>query len=270
MNDPKDIIFTLKTELEKNPKVVALVLVGSHARETVYKADPYSDMEIYIVVEDDKKEELEKELPEIVNQLGKVIFSYQNPLAGFSTVFEDLFRLEFPIVKKSDLSSAFSRPKAQEVKVIFDKSAGELGKALGRRPDGLDFKKLFKDQTVHFWYMAILAVQYFKKGEIYNSRSALQILQSSLIKLFELLQDPNILLLETNKRIEQFLSAEQLESLKQLSPPYDHEQIRRALIKILSAFSQAAQKVTEKNNYSYNQEIEDYIKPKLEKLLNEK
>ncbi|MDO8570632.1 MAG: aminoglycoside 6-adenylyltransferase [Candidatus Daviesbacteria bacterium] len=267
MKNPQEIISTLKTELEKNSKIMGLVLAGSYARETIYKADPYSDMEAYIIVEDDQEEELQKELPEIVKNLGTVVFSYQNLWAGFSTVFDDLFRLELPVIKRSDISSAFSRPKAQEVKIIFDKTAGELQKVLDQRPETLDFEKIFQDQITHFWYMAILAVQYFKKGEIYNSRNALQILQSSLIKLFELLQDPSILLLETNKRIEQFLSHEQIEILKQLSSSYDQDQIKKALIKILSIFSQTAQNVDKRYQYKYNQDIENQIKPKLENLL---
>lgn len=267
MKDPQEIISALKVELEKNPKVVALVLAGSYARETVYKADPYSDMEMYVVVEDDQKEDLESKLPEIVNNLGKIIFSYQNLWAGFSTVFENLFRLELPVVKRSDILSAFSRPKAQEVKIIFDKSDGELEKVLEKRPESLDFEKVFQEQITHFWYMAILAVQYFKKGEIYNSRSALGILQSSLIKLFEMLQDPNILLLETNKRVEQFLSVKQLEFLKKLSPAYDQEQIRSTLLEILDVFAQTTKEVAEKYQYKYDQEIETKIRPKLEALF---
>lgn len=267
MVNPKEAISLLKDQLEKNSHVVALVSVGSHAREDIYIASKFSDMEAYIVVRDNQTDELEKQLPEIVKKIGPIIFYYKNQVAGFSTVFEDLFRLELPVVKESDLASVFSRPKAQPVKVLIDKTNGKLEEALKNRPESLDFETLFINRTTDFWYMATLAVQYYKKGEFYNSRSALQFLQSALIKLFELLKDPKILLLESNKRIEQFLSSEQIELLREVSPSYNNEQIKQALQKIIDIFPQTAKQVAEKYHYDYNPEIEENIKPKLKELL---
>lgn len=254
------MIASLVDILQKNPYVLGLVLVGSQARRNVYMAGQYSDMEAYIVVNDEHILVFEKQLPEVVNKLGKVIFSYKNIWAGFSTVFDNLFRLELPLVKRSDLCLVFSRPMIQTVKILIDKTEGDLERALNSRPRTIDFQKLFQDRILDFWYMAVVAVQYYRKGEIWNARRALQILLSLLIKLMELLQDQDILLLEDNKRLEQFLSDEQINLLKKLAPAYNKKQIKYSLIQIIKIFPDISKKVADKYNYYYGKDIEEKIK----------
>jgi len=58
---------------------------------------------------------------------------------------------------------------------------------------------LFKDKVTNFWFWQILAVQYFKKGEIYNTRVVMGIHTSALIWMFELINDPKILYLKQQK-----------------------------------------------------------------------
>lgn len=268
MTDPNKIVILLKEKLESNPSVIGLVLAGSYARDSIYKADKYSDMEVYIIVEDDKQESFEKQLPSIVNKLDTPVFSYKNRWAGFSTVYEDLFRLELPLVKKSEISSVFSRPKAQPVKVLIDKTDGELQKVLDKRPGEIDLEKVFTETAVDFWYMTVLAVQYYKKGEHWNARHAQEVIMiPSLIKLMALMENPDILLLEANKRVEQFLPKEYLKILKELCPPYVDNQIGQSLKRNVEEFSKIAKKVAEKYGYEYPIDIENKIKPKLVNLL---
>lgn len=268
MTNPEDLIKLLTQQLDKNNYVTGLVLVGSQVRKDIYVADKYSDLEAYIIVKDENAEDLQKLLPGLISKLGQIVFSYKNRWAGFSTVFEDLFRLELPIAKQSELFSVFCRPKAQIVKILIDKTNGKLNSALSARPNNIDYEQLFQDNVKDFWYMVIVAVQYYKKGESYNSRSTLQILTSSLIKLLELLQDSRIVLLESNKRIEQFLSIGQIELLKKVSPQYNNDQIKESLKKIIDIFSDVSKQVSDKSNYRYEKNIEDKISRKLLELLN--
>lgn len=257
MNADK-LINDLASILAENSKVKAFVLAGSFARQSVYKAEKYSDMEAYIVVDDENVSAMESELPEIVQKLGKVVFSYKNQWAGFSTVFEeDLFRLELPVGKLSELSSVFNRPKAQELKILIDKTNGELEKILKQRPKTVDFSKKIQDKIPDFWYMAIVGVQYYKKGELWNAMAVLRMLQSGVIRFWEFKNDPKILLLEANKRIEKFLTSNQLEKLKAISPDYDSEAVRNAFVKALEIFSEI----------SSDHEIENKVKPKLLEIL---
>lgn len=266
MLSPKEILDGIVQELEKNPSVITFTLVGSQARDDVYKATEHSDLEAYIIVKDEEAEDVEKSLPEIVAKFGEVLFSFKHAI-GFVTTYENLFRIELPVVKQSDMKSIFSRPKAQVVKVLIDRTDGELQKILDQRPDIIDFAKDFADKVTNFWYWQILAAQYFKKGEIYNTRAVLNIHASALIKLFELLNDQNILLLETNKRIEQFLTEDQVAALKEVTPAYDEDQIKQALNRIMEIFPEVFKQIKENYGYSYDETLEGKIKPRVLKLL---
>ena len=268
MTDPKTLIEGLTKEFSDNPLVLAFTLVGSQAREDSYKATKYSDMEVYVITKDEDAEKLEKQLPDLVRKFGAVLFSFKHQI-GFVVVYDDLFRLELPVIKKSELKSLFSRPEAQIVKILIDRTEGELEKILNNRPETIDFAQAFADKITNFWYWQILGVQYFKKGEICNTRAILNIHSSALIKLLELLNDSTILLLETNKRIEQFLTGEQVKLLQEITPAYDSEQIKKSLEKAMDIFSQTAKAIKEKYNYSYDENLEGLVKPKLLNLLHE-
>src|SRR3990167_11149985 len=135
------IISKLEAEISKKPSVIGLVLVGSYAREKIYSANEYSDMEVYVIVLDGNVSKVEKDLIEIAKQLGEIIFHYKNRWAGFSVVFDNLFRLELPVIKQSDIKSVFLRPIAQPVKILIDKTNCELKKENIGMPDTL--RKLF-------------------------------------------------------------------------------------------------------------------------------
>ena len=262
------IISKLKEDISKKPYVIGLVLVGSYVREKVYSANEYSDMEVYIMVEDRSVSKVEKDLVEITKKLGKIIFHYKNRWAGFSVVFDNLFRLELPVVKQSDIINVFSRPTAQPIKILIDKTNGELKKALDTRSKEIDIESLFQETFLDFWYMAVLAVQYFKKGEYWNARHAQEVvLVPALIKLFEILDNKEALLLETNKRIEQFLSEERLNVLKKISSVYNSDNIKDVLKISMGEFASVCNKIKEKYGYKYEEDIVDKVKPKLDKPL---
>ena len=266
MINPHKLIDSLQKELNNNSKVLAFVLVGSQAREDVYRATEYSDMEAYIIVKDEDFEAVENQLPNLVKKFGDTLFTFRHSI-GFIAVFEDLFRLELPVIKESGLKGLFVRPKAQVVKVLIDRTNGKLQRILDSRPETIDFAGEFKDKIVNFWHWQILGSLYFKKGEIYNTRAVMGIHASVLIWMFELINDPEILLLETNKRIEKFLTVEQLGVLKELTPKYTKEEVGHALRKSMEIFPTIFKQITEKYGYEYDENLELKVKPKVLELL---
>ncbi len=266
MTEPQKLISLLQQEFEKHLLVEAFVLVGSQAREDVYVATQYSDMEVYLVTKDENAATLEKELPELLAQTGKILFTFKHTI-GFVAVYEDLFRLELPVIKESELEKLFSRPKAQVVKVLIDKTGGKLEKVLANRPDEIDYAQIFSDKVTNFWFWQIVAVQYFKKGEFHNTRAVLGIHASALIWMFELLNDPKVLLLETNKRIEKFLLPEQLSHIKDIPPAYDQDAIYNSLIKTMDLFSNLTMKIKEKYGYKFDESLKPKVEPLLLELL---
>lgn len=268
MIDPKNIIKKLTIELQKVPSVVAFTLVGSRARDTIYKATKDSDLEAYVVSKDDDVTKVEKELTNILNGFGKILFSFKHDI-GFMAIYENLFRIEIPVIKESEIKSLYNRPKAQTVKVLIDNTNGKLTSILDARPKTIDFAKAFEDKVTNFWNWQIIGAQYFKKGEVYNTRAILNIHASTLIKLFELLNDPNILLLETNKRIEQFLNDDQLKILGEITPAYDKSEIEKSLMRVMEIFPLIFKDIQKKYGYNYDESLEIKVKPRVTDLLNQ-
>lgn len=266
MTDPKKLIAQLNNEFEQNILVKAFVLVGSQAREDVYKATKYSDMEAYVIAEDKNAGFVEKQLPALLGKYGNVLFWFKHAI-GFVAVFDDLFRLELPVIKESGMDGLFNRPTAQVVKILIDRTDGKLENILAKRSDKIDYEAEFKDKVVNFWYWQIIGVQYFKKGELYNTRSIMNIHASALIKLLELYNDPKILLLEINKRVEQFLNRDQLEKIKEITPAYNKTEIKKALERVMEIFPEIFLKISEKYKFEYDETYEEKIKPKLIKML---
>ena len=269
MTNPKKLISQLQKEFNQNLLVEAFVLVGSQAREDIYKATKYSDMEAYIITKNENADTLEKQLPDILQETGTVLFSFKHAI-GFVAVYEDLFRLELPVIKESGMEELFNRPKAQVVRVLIDKTEGKLEKILDSRPDEIDYAKEFDDKVTNFWFWQIIAVQYFKKGEFYNTRAVMGIHASTLIWMFGLINDPEILLLETNKRIEQFLSPEQLANIKEITPAYEKSAIYKSLTKVTEIFTRVISEVQKKYEYDFDESLEQKVKPKLQELLKQK
>lgn len=268
MVDPKNIINSLTKELQNNSSVVGFILVGSQAREDVYVATKYSDLEAYVIAKDEKVEEVEEQLKNILNRFGDILFSFKHEI-GFMAIYENLFRIEIPVTKESEMASLFTRPKSQTVKVLVDKTDGKLDKILKERPDKIDFSIMFTDKVINFWNWQIIGAQYLKKGEIYNTRAILNIHASALIKLFELLNDPDILFLETNKRIEEFLTRDQLELLSEITPQYSKSAIEKSLYRVMEIFPLVFKDIKEKYGYNYDQSLEEKVKPRVLDLLNQ-
>ena len=96
MINPKELIVRLKEKFDNDSRVLAFILVGSQARETVYTANKYSDMEAYVITKDENIEKFEQNLPELVRKMGTVLFSFKHQV-GFVTVYDDLFSDRYPV-----------------------------------------------------------------------------------------------------------------------------------------------------------------------------
>jgi predicted nucleotidyltransferase len=262
-----EIINKIKKILEKDNRVVALVLVGSQARKTGYKASSFSDIEMYIFVKDKTFGGFKKDLESLPSKVGNAIFTYNNQWAGFSGVFENLQRLELPLIKISEAKNILSRPIQQEVKVLFDKGES-IEKILKTRPKSIDCASFFKNQYEDFWYMAIYTAQAIGKGEYWLARQAMSVsLHPIIIRLMELYLKPEVVNLEDRKRIEEVLSDGYLEILKEISSAYDKQSIVESFQKTLKAFSKVVRETADKQSFIYDEKKDQEIFSKIDSLI---
>lgn len=187
--------------------------------------------------------------------------------AGFSAVFENLQRLELPLIKISEAKNILSRPIQQEVKVLFDRG-GAIGKILNTRPKSINYVSFFKNQYEDFWYMAIYTAQAIGKGEYWLARQAMSVsLHPIIIRLMELYLNPKVLNLEDRKRIEEVLSDGYLEILKEISSFYDKQSIVESFRKTLNVFSKVVRDTADKQSLTYDKKKEEGIYSKIKSLL---
>lgn len=265
---PAHILTELKKKFDTHSAVVGFVAVGSQVRDAGYAAKRYSDVEAYVIVEDTRVAEVEGNLLDVIKTLDTVIFNYKNRWAGWCFVLENFMRVELPVVKRSQLDAVFIRPKAQPVEILIDKTEGELSEVLRQRPREANLSTIFFDAVNDFWYMSLVAVQYWLKGEIWNARHALEVsLVPALIKIMQMQVAPEALSLESHKRLEQFLPETEKGLLQQLSPGYDQGEVRNVLKKIVNVFGDRAQQAAHKHGLVYPQEVEEKMRPRLEEWL---
>lgn len=262
------LLGDITKRLESTPDVRALVLAGSRVKDSAYASSVHSDAEAYIVVRDGTKEKTERMLQVLLADTGDVLLIYRNAWAGTSALYSDLFRLELPVITESDMKSVFSRPKAQAVEILLDRTDGKLQKILDSRPISVDFKKDYIRTTEDAWYMLVVACQYYAKGEYWNARHAMEaVLIPRLIRLMQTESHPEALNLEPHKRLEQYLTGKQLEILRTLSVGYDKAAIRRSLLEYLRLLPGISRKAAAATGSRYDGSLPRELSEKLRILL---
>lgn len=262
------LLTRLTSSFRKQPSVLAFVLVGSRTAHGAYNATEHSDIEAYCIVSDGSKTSFETYLNEYLKTTGSVIMTYRNQWAGICTVYDDLLRLELPVVERSLMRDTFSRPKKQPVKVLFDRTSGELAGVLDARPDSIDLKREYNYLVEDAWYMLVVSCQYYKKGEYWNARHVMEVvLIPRLVRLMQMESRSDALLLESHKRLEQFLTENHLTIIKTLSVSYDAEAIRTSLDVYLNALPGIARSVAGTYGWVYARDVEKHCTLKLSILL---
>jgi predicted nucleotidyltransferase len=121
--------------LRDDARVVGLVVGGSLARGA---ADPYSDVDLYVVVRDEAFDGVLAERDAVAREVGSPLFAFDvDPVPGGSTdrivVYEGPdglpIKLDFMYLKESDLEPA---PKLDGCPVLKDEG-GRVGTVVARR-----------------------------------------------------------------------------------------------------------------------------------------
>lgn len=232
MNSDKisKIIQQVVEELSNNDSIAALVLAGSRVNGNKFPPDKFSDIELYVVAFDEKYEEAEKTVQLIQTIFGdQTVLAYKNQWAGWSVLFNDLLRLELPLVKASD-ETVFSRSEEQKIKILYSKPDFKLKKSQEVDGGKEDVNKRVPDDVIKdFWYMAVYAAQHIGRGEVWLARDAIRIsMQGKVKRLLQEIYHQETLALDRNRRIELTWSQQELEILKETSSSYNKNDIIRS------------------------------------------
>lgn len=107
---------TLLANLEKDPRVVGLVAVGSMAQQD-YQPDRWSDHDFFVVVEPGRQESFRGDLGWLP-QAAEIVFSYRETEHGMKVVYRSGHLLEFAVFDAAEIA----RAKVNRYRVLLDKA----------------------------------------------------------------------------------------------------------------------------------------------------
>ena len=222
------VIDKVVSHLSPNEGVAALVLVGSNVEGSAFSPDQFSDIEMYVVADDEYFQQVEEAVKNLHQIFDNVVLEYKNQWAGWSILFNDLLRLEIPTVKASD-ESVFSRSDKQKTKVLYSKPGFELQRSEIKEDEPLSIEEQVTQAIKDFWYMAVYAAQHIARGELWLARDAVRIsMQGKVKRLLQEIYLPGTLELDRDRRIELTWNEESLRILRETSCTYEKQDIVRA------------------------------------------
>ncbi len=237
------IIDKVVRHLSTNSGVAAIVLAGSQVEGNKFAPDEFSDIELYVVAFDEQVETVEAEVQKIQNIFTdeEIVLSYKNQWAGWSILYNNLLRLELPLVKASN-EEAFSRSDEQKIDILYSKKGFQLKKKVAKTKNDVheNNEEIIKD----FWYMTVYAAQHIGRGEIWLARDAVRIsMQGKVKRLLQEINHKDTLTLDRDRRIELTWDREELEVLRETSCTYDKGDLVRAFWANIKIIKQLLQKL---------------------------
>jgi predicted nucleotidyltransferase len=169
-------------------RVVGLVVGGSLAHGT---ADFYSDVDLYMVVQDKAFDEIFAERDAVVEAVGSPLFGFVvDPMPGGSTdhivIYEGPIKFDFMYLKESDLKPA---PKWVGCVVLKDASGGHVGAAVARS-EGLTAPQPTTEELLDLnqkvWAWCLYAFGKIMRGELWEALDGIHSIRSlALVPLLD-------------------------------------------------------------------------------------
>jgi len=218
----KLIINGIQNILTSESRVKAIFLSGSLGRD---EGDKLSDIDSYVVVEDDFVNDLFKRLPQITSEIEPPMFSLRIKHTKHSAVFvfSDLSELSITILSVSEIHPS---PVYENIKPLMDDDG--LVKDLMTKSKGLPSKArietLLRIESLFLW--GTLAVRKrILRNNIWDARDAVEKLRYLIVQLIDLRGGT----LLGYKDIEKRLDSIELLKLSKTAFAYDKDALLSAL-----------------------------------------
>jgi hypothetical protein len=114
----------LQTNLEHDQRVLALVALGSMARQS-HLPDRWSDHDFFLIVESGRQDNYRHNLDWLPNT-GQIVFAFQETEHGMKVIYENAHLIEFAVFDQNELRLA----KVNDYQVLLDRA--DVAKSLSR------------------------------------------------------------------------------------------------------------------------------------------
>jgi predicted nucleotidyltransferase len=265
----RELLGRAVARLRDDARVVGLVLGGSLARGA---ADPYSDVDLYVVVRDEAFAEVLAERRAVAEAVGSPLFAFDvDPVPGGSTDRIAVYelpdglpvKLDLMYLKESDLEPA---PKWAGCAVLED-DGGRVGDAVARS-EGLapppPKPEELRELNQKFWTWSWYVFGKIVRGELWEALAGLHDIRSlALVPLLDWAAErPH----EGYRRLEDKLDAETASRLKATLSALEPEALYAALRAEAELFRGLRAEVFGRHGLGFDPEPEEALEAEMSRL----
>lgn len=249
--DHKKIVEEAIKRLANDERVEGLYLSGSFAKG---KPDVYSDLDIYILVSENEREQVIKDHQRLINDVGKVNVIFPATHMGDPNQIIVFYEEKIPIhvdYQYRIASELMPKAKDKNVAIVLDRN-GEIAKwkeACNQVEENYsptkDDLQYFEDR---FWGWVWYTYSKIARGELWEARDAEEYLRNNVI--IKLVYYKLGLFNEGNRRLEQKFPPEILSELEASLPKgHDKSSYAQSLDLLIKAYVKLFDEVKSKYNF---------------------
>jgi hypothetical protein len=244
---------------QADPRVLAAFLGGSYATG---RADAHSDLDLYVVVDDEAFDTFMAERAAFVGQLGEVLFLENFTDQGFDLLFftlADGTDGELGLGRASDFGRIHGGPH----RVLLDKTGILAGVTFPlHAPDPADQRETLRGQLVWFWHDVAHLAKALARGNLWAAQGNLHTLRLVCIQLARLGHDFGAAAVGYEK-LDQAVPAAALEPLRDTFVPLDRDAILRAGHRVVELYRTLAPPLAAAHDLPYPERLDRLISARL-------
>jgi len=217
-------------------RIRGLWAVGSMATA---KADKYSDLDLYILVEKENYEQVFNERSSFAEKIGKVLSSFEVEWRNchlYGVILENCIEVDL----------CYCKPEQVEIfgtsKILFDRK-GDLRELLSKHTVGFetDIKKRLVEQLDLAAYNLLHAINMLGRSEYWSSIRQLEMLRKRIVSLVGLRTRTDVD--EEYRRLESLVSVEENAAFQKTLCSYNSKSIKEAIQAATALFVQEAKEI---------------------------
>jgi len=246
----------------EDPRVVAAFLGGSHAART---ADEYSDLDLYLIVDDHDYDTFFAERRAFLGRLGEPLFCEDFSEFGFDMVvfiFSSGVEGELALGRASGFDHIHGGP----FEVLVDKEGILEGKDFPL----LQSRQVEQRETLReliYWFWRDLSVfnRAMVRGKLWTALGLLEGLQLKCVNVARLKHDFFSVGMVGYKDLEQAADAQDLETLRETLCPLEQEAMLEAVGRLVRFYLHTVPPLAAQHGIAYPADLEAVVMGKLER-----
>lgn len=250
----KAILKRILEVLGSDNRVRAFFIGGSFATE---KADRYSDLDLYILVDDKQYESFIKDRLEMAQQVAPVLFygDVVHDFHLFIVIFENMMKADLGIAPASKFIHIHTGP----FKVLLDRDKLLSDISFTKEVPIQDLKRELEAITQWFWYDIFVITSELCKGDLWTSHLVIERARTKLANLIRIRCLPQHEPMGYNK-LGRHIKSRELAPLMKTFYTFNKKKMSDAVNTLVKIFEKEARFLCRKYRIPYPQHLQTKVK----------